>query len=146
MTWNQTLGLECRSADSYASFGAYLQAQTDLFVESMQDAADNHWHTLSWRMEGASQEEIGAEMERWWNRHIRRFQTRLREEYHQDQKRRLKGRLRRETHRRLAVESQLEETQIELQQTKDSLTVEREFSDYLKEEWRCQKCNRRWSE
>jgi len=81
MTWNQTLGLECRSADSYSTFGAYVQAQTDLFVESMQDAADNHWHMLSWRMEGASEEEIRAEMERWWNRHIRRFHSRHREEY-----------------------------------------------------------------
>lgn len=146
LTFNQALGLECRSADSYSSFGAYVQAQTDLFVESMQDAADNHWHLLSWRMEGASQEEIGAEMERWWNRHIRRFQNRLREEYRQDQQRRLKGRLRRETRRRIDAEGQLEATQIELEQAKANLAGERCFSDYLKEEWRCRDCNRRWGE
>jgi len=144
MTFNETLGLECRTADTYRSFGAYLDAQTELFVESMQDAADNQWHSAQFRMEGASEEEIGAEMERWWNRQVRRFPTRLRQEHEEGRWKRLKRRLHRESRRRLESQKQLETTQVELQQAKDDLMIERGLTDYLKEQWRCRNCSARW--
>jgi len=64
----------------------------------------------------------------------------------QDQQGRLKRRLRLESRRRIAAESQLEATQIEFEQAKANLAGERYFSDYLKEEWHCRDCNRRWGE
>jgi hypothetical protein len=141
LTWNRTLGLECQQADAYPTYRAYVEAQTDLFVESMQDAADNEWHSIRWRMEGASEEEVGAEMERWWKRQVRRFQSRLRQEFEEERQNRLKKRLRRESRRRLQAKEALQATQIELQQAKDDLAIERGLTGQLRDQLRCRDCN-----
>lgn len=129
-------------------FRAYVEHQTALFVESMQDHAENQWDLLRWRMEGASEEEIGAEMERWWDRQTRRFQRRLLDEYRRDQAKRLRRRLRREKGLRFRAEERLEATQAELQEAeaelheaKADLTIERGVVTYLKEARRCRDCN-----
>ena len=128
---------------SPSNFASFVNAQTDLFVESMQDAADNHWHECQWRMCGASQEEIGAEMEQWWNRQIRRFQHRLRENHRREEVQRQKRRLLREVRLRRAAEDELQVVEIELQQTRDNLSVSQEYATYLEEQFRCRECDRR---
>jgi hypothetical protein len=53
-------------------------------AKEKRHAAENEWHEIAERMAGATEREIGAEMEVWWTRQIRRFRTRLRREHERD--------------------------------------------------------------
>jgi len=137
----QTLGISCPPAETFSSFKVYLDEMESLFVESMQDAAENQWHEIAERMQGATEREIGAEIEEWWDRQIRRFRTRLRREHEWDRTNRLKRAKRRETIRRIHAEDQLMAVLIELERVKGDLAAEKALADYLKELRRCRDCN-----
>jgi hypothetical protein len=52
----------------------------------------------------------------------------------------------RDTCHRIYAEEQLAAAEVELQQARDDLTIERGLTDCLKEQWRCRDCNVRWED
>jgi hypothetical protein len=141
VTLNQELVFGSRPVEDYPSLKSFLDAQEEMFVESMQEAADFHWNMLTDTMPYEFREDIGEEMERWWDDHIRRFRSRLLEDYRRHQQRLLKRRVRRETRRRIAAEGRIADMELELQRTRDSLEGQRELNSYLKEQKRCPNCD-----
>ncbi len=139
--WLATVEFTDRPARS--EFASFLDEQTDLFIESMQDAADNHWQLLQWQMNGADLAEISLEMERWWGHQTRRFRRGLKEEYRRDRERRKNRRLRREIRLRRVAENNLRSTEIELEHTRVELEGERGLRSFLEGQFLCRKCDSR---
>jgi GH35 family endo-1,4-beta-xylanase len=130
------------------SFRVYAETEVELFIESMQDAADNEWNSIRWRMEGASMDDIGAEMHRWWTRQIGRFRIRLRIEREKGRRTELKRERRRETRRylreldrRIQAEQKSAEKEEELDQKNIDLEIQKDLTTYLKETVRCRNCD-----
>lgn len=132
---------DCRTSSTYTSFKAFLEIQTELFVESMQDAADNQWHKFLWSTEGASEEEVGHRMEKWWSRKIYLFRNRLRLNRERDRRRQLQRRLDRKNECHHKDQLELEANKVELHQVKGDLAIERGLTQHLKEQRRCRDCN-----
>jgi hypothetical protein len=144
VTFAETIDMKCQTTGTYSSFKAFVDSQTDIFVESMQDEADNQWHTFRWQMEGASDEDVGRKMERWWNHKIRRFQDRLRQTHIRDlyrQGRQDKRRLDCETNQRREIEGRLQAAEEKVEQLQVDGMNDRAFMQFQKEQLRCRECN-----
>jgi len=141
MTWQENPGLDSRTADDFPSFRSYLDTQEELFVESMQGAADNQWNLIADRMKGGAEQEICAEMDRWWDGQVRRFRIRLWKGHHRSRTLALKRRLRRENMRRVHAEEQMRAAEVELYQVEGDLAAERELTAYLQLQRRCRYCD-----
>lgn len=138
LTWQDTIGLELPSAGTFSSFHAYVDAAEELFVESMEDAAENEWHLIADRLEGATEREIGAEMERWWNDQVRRFRIRLWMKHHRQQFKRI---TRNSRLRLIHAHEQLRAAQVEIECLRCDLAGAEALADYLKEQRRGRHCD-----
>lgn len=117
----------------FLTFQEYFENESENLIFFLRDEAERQWEHLSSRMEGASDEEIGVEMKRWWDRQLRRFRDRLRYEKSLEKMDRFKERLFRT--RRL-----LRDTERQLHQAKDDLKIESGLMSNLKEQQRCRNC------
>jgi hypothetical protein len=110
---------EIRTKPRKSEFSAFLEEQTNPFIERMQVEAENQQYLLEFQWIGADQEEVDAEMQGWWNHQIQSFQRGLKEEFRRDQERG-KSRLHQVT------KDRLQSIEIELEQTRAELAGERE--------------------
>lgn len=141
--------------NGYACFRDYVLDEMASMIWFLRPAAEARWVRLLERYPVASLEELGARLHRWWAREIREFTLRLRQEWYCGKAERNKGRLRRARARIADLETNLGEYQadivqlteqcrsleVELDQAKLDLEIEKNLTRELRDQWHCRKCN-----
>lgn len=126
------------------AYRRFVEEQIELFVETMQDAADNHWHDLCEVC--GDQEEVGTRMEKWWDEQTSRFRRSLHREQRREVRRMLRqlGRTRRRVgslkYRVGLLEKQVESLQGEGDQLRTERQVIEDTLRQVMDEALCRDC------
>jgi DNA repair exonuclease SbcCD ATPase subunit len=126
------------------AFKQFLEEQTNFFVESMQDAADNQWHDF--RESCEDDEQGGAMMERWWDEQTSRFRKSLVREHRREVMRTIRrlGRVRQRA-RSLkeqveSLEGRVESLEIKTEELRVDGQVARDALRQVMDEALCRNC------